>query len=122
MRLAVSLLCLVCAVCALLAVPMDGRAGARAVDPGVPELREQAQKVGDLAWVDPSGVTVRSTGTALTRGDILRERARRSWAGDHVGVARLNAIFAAEGFRRSRLVLDRTIQKLPDPTLCCTAA
>ena len=43
--LAVSLLCLVCAVCALLAVPMDGRSGARAVDPGVPELREQAQNI-----------------------------------------------------------------------------
>jgi hypothetical protein len=114
LRLAVSLLCLVCAVCALLAVPMDGRAGARAADPGVPELREQAQKVGDLAWVDPAGVTVRPTGTALNRGDVLRERASRAWAGDHVGVARLNAIFAAEGFRRSRLVLDRWIPRV-DP-------
>ena len=114
MRLALSLLCLVCAVCALLVVPMDGRAGARAVDPGVPELREQAQKVGDLAWVDPAGVTVRSTGTALNRGDILRERASRAWAGDHVGVARLNAIFAAEGFRRSWLVLGRWIPRV-DP-------
>ena len=49
---------------------MDGRAGARTVDPGVPEIRERAQQVGDLAWVDPAGVAVRPTNTALTRSEI----------------------------------------------------
>lgn len=116
MRLALSMLCLVCAVCALLAVPMDGRTGARAVDPGVPELRDRALRVGDLAWVDPAGMTVRSTSTALARADISRERASRAWAGDHVGAARLNAIFAAEGFRRSRLVLDRWLTRFDSTT------
>ena len=75
--------------------------------PASPSFRDRAQQVGDLAWIDPAGVAVRPTNTALTRSDISRERASRAWAGDHVGVARLNAIFAAEGFRRSRLVLDR---------------
>ena len=72
--------------------------------------------VGDLAWVDPAGVTVRPTSTALTRTEITRERASRAWAGDHVGVARLNAIFAAEGFRRSRLVLDRWLTRFDPAT------
>jgi hypothetical protein len=113
-RFVLSMLCLICAVGSLLAVPMDGRTGAHAVDPGLPDIRERAQKVGDLAWVDPAGVTVRPTNTALTRSDILKERASRTWARDHVGVARLNAVFAAEGFRRSRMVLDRWIPRV-DP-------
>lgn len=115
MRFVLSLLCLACAVCVLLTVPMDGRTGVRLVDPGVPALRDRAEKVRDLAWVDPAGVAVRPTGTALTRDAISRERASRAWAGDHIGLARLNAIFAAEGFRRSRLVLDRWLTRF-DPS------
>jgi hypothetical protein len=114
-RLIFSSLLLLCAVCAMLAVPMDGRVGAHTVDPGVPDIRDRALKTADLAWVDPAGRTVRPTSTALTRTDVARERASRAWAGDHVGIARLNAILATEGFRRSRLVLDRWLPRF-DPT------
>jgi hypothetical protein len=113
-RLILSSLVLVCAVCAMLLVPMDGRVGARTFDPGVPEIRDRALKTADLAWVDPAGRTVRPTATALNRTDIARERASRAWAGDHIGVARLNAILATEGFRRSRMVLDRWLTRF-DP-------
>jgi hypothetical protein len=105
---------LIFAVCAMLAVPMDGRLGARTVDPGVPEIRDRALRAGDLSWVDPAGRAVRPTSTPLNRTDIARERASRAWAGDHVGVARLNAILATEGFRRSRMVLDRWLPRF-DP-------
>jgi hypothetical protein len=113
-RFALSLACIVIAIVALLVAPHDGSAGARPPDEGVPALRDQAQAVEDLTWVDPSALTTSPTRTAPTRQAILRERASRTWAGDTVGVARLNAIFASEGFRRSRMVLDRWIPRI-DP-------
>jgi hypothetical protein len=113
-RIALSLCCIVLALGALLAIPFDGRLGSRPPDEGVPALRDQAKAVDDLRWVDPLGTSVKGTGTQLTRPEILRERTSRAWAGDTVGVARLNAVFAAEGMRRSRMVLDRWIPRI-DP-------
>jgi len=113
-RFALSALCMIVALVALVAIPFDGRAGARPPDEGVPALREQARSVENLAWVDPLGVATRPTGTAPTRPEIVRERTSRAWAGDQVGVARLNAIFATEAQRRSRLVLDRWVPRI-DP-------
>jgi len=114
-RFLLSAICTVLALGALLVVPFDGRSGARPPDEGVPELREQTRRVEDLSWVDPLGTAVRPAGTAPTRTEILRERTSRTWDGDEVGVARLNAVFAAEGFRRSRTVLDRWIARI-DPS------
>ena len=95
MRFALSVLCLILAVGALLAVPTDGRAGARPPDVGVPELQQRALAVGDLAWVDPAGLAIRPGGTGTGGADIVRERASRAGAGARVAGARLNAVFAS---------------------------
>ncbi|MCC7371415.1 MAG: hypothetical protein IT306_23555 [Chloroflexi bacterium] len=114
MRLILSLGCLLLAVGALMTVPTDGRARAATDDQGVPELRQRGESTESLGWVLPQ--TVRLDGVTLprTRAALLRERASRTWANDAVGVARLNAILATEGFRRSKLVLDRWIPRF-DP-------
>ena len=111
MRLVLSVLVLVVAVACLIVVPMDGRQGARTLDPSNNSLRQQAQATSDLAWVDPSGATVRPDGGSFNRADILRARSGHAWAGEHAAVARLNALMATEGFRRSRTVLDRWIPR-----------
>jgi hypothetical protein len=105
---------LVLALGTLLATPTDGRVGAQVAEPGAPELRERWESTADLAWIDPAGLVARAGGPPLNRSDLLRERASRAWAGDAVAVARLNAVFATEGFRRSRLVLGRWLTRF-DP-------
>ncbi|MGE3912505.1 MAG: hypothetical protein AB7K36_24300, partial [Chloroflexota bacterium] len=101
-------------VSALLLVPKDGRARAGETDPTTPELQQQAQSTEDLAWLIPANMTSEFSAVPRDRSELLRERASRSWAGDHVAVARLNAVLATEGFRRSRQVLDRWIPRF-DP-------
>jgi hypothetical protein len=113
-RLVLSLLSLTIALSLLVIVPMDGRRGAHALEPGNDALRLQAESTSDLAWVDPSGLTVRADGGSFNRADILKARSGHAWAGDHAAVARLNALMATEGFRRSRMVLDRWIPRF-DP-------
>ena len=82
-RFILSLACLALVLVALLAVPTDSRLGERPADSGAPALREQAEAVADLSWVDPTGLALRPTGTAPRRSEILRERTSRAWAGDH---------------------------------------
>lgn len=114
MRLVLSLLSLTVALALLVVVPMDGHQGAHALEPGNDALRLQAQATSDLAWVDPAGLTVQADGGSFNRADILKARLGHTWAGDEVAVARLNALLATEGFRRSRTVLDRWIPRF-DP-------
>jgi hypothetical protein len=110
-RFLLSLACLGLAVCALVAVPTDGLVRARAQEPGEPELRQLGQNTDQLGWLMPTAMPASGASIPLNRGALLRERASRTWAGDHVSVARLNAVLAAEGFRRSRLVLDRWLPR-----------
>lgn len=116
MRVLVSLVALAVAAGLLAASPMDGRRPARASDAGSAELRARAEATQDLAWVDPTGLTVRADGGSFVRSEILRARAGREWSGDRVGVARLNALLAAEAQRRSRAVLDRWLPRFDPET------
>src|SRR4051812_25471046 len=98
----------------LATVPSDLASQLRAADRGNPELRQQAERTASLAWLEPSGALQARIGASLDRTALLQERARRVWAGDRVGEARINAVLAAEGFVRSRRVLDRWLDRF-DP-------
>jgi hypothetical protein len=115
-RLVFSLLSFVCALAFLAVVPVDRRPAAHAADPEGDALRSQAASTSDLAWVDPSGVTVRPDGGSFDRADIIQARTSHAWAGDKAAVARLNALMATEGFRRSRTVFDRWIPRFDPET------
>jgi hypothetical protein len=113
-RLIPSMCCLMLAVCILAGVPTDGRTRAAAQEPGDPDLQLLGQSTEQLGWLIPQTLPASGEPFPRHRAALLRERASRTWAGDTAGVARLNAILATEGFRRSRLVLDRWIPRV-DP-------
>ena len=96
MHLATSALVLAIATIFLALVPSDLGRERLLADPGVPELRQRAQDTASLAWLDPGGALRARIGRPLDRMTLLRLRSGRAWAGDHVGEARINALFAGE--------------------------
>ena len=114
LRFVLSLTCIIVALGALLVAPHDGPAGrtppTRVSRPS--EIGPGASRIspGSIRWRGPSAQPTppRPARRSSVSGPAV------TWAGDTVGVARLNAIFAAEGFRRSRMVLDRWIPRI-DP-------
>ena len=111
MRLIPSLICLLLAVGALVTIPTDSRAREATPDASTPELHRLGQSTEQLGWLIPETLPQEAGPLPRNRAALLRERATRAWAGDSVAVARMNAILATEGFRRSRMVLDRWIPR-----------
>jgi hypothetical protein len=104
--LSLSIAALVSAVL-LASAPSDRRSRPGSVEPLVAALQKRQQDTADLSWLDPTGSVRARIGASLDRTELLRERANRAWAGDHIGEARINALLAMEGYARSRLVLER---------------
>lgn len=112
--LLIAALALVAAVLAVM--PTDARRPDDAAEvtwraPALPD-REAA----DLSWLDPQGMARAAVGASLSRAALGQLRAERAAAGDAVGVARVNALFAAEGLVRSRAVLERWLGRFDPKT------